>query len=166
VITQHPVGILSQRFGTRHLSEISEKWWGLFSKYSPGSSTTLITSPVFAEPGSLRKKGEHASPVRGGRPTPHGDAKFRFGAPYSSSDRTACVKGRLAIDQLNTALREPRIEKSSFGKKFRPQLSPFLCRECLAERCGCISIRPKLGTSVQMIRQHYGKQATPRRDMT
>jgi integrase len=65
------------------------------------------------------------------------------------------------IDQLDTALREVGIEKSSFGEKYSVySLRHFYAVNALRNGVGVFEVARNMGTSVQMIQEYYGKQAT------
>ncbi|MGY3449488.1 tyrosine-type recombinase/integrase [Bradyrhizobium sp. USDA 4353] len=66
------------------------------------------------------------------------------------------------IDQLNAALRDARIERSSFGEKYTVySLRHFYAVNALRSGIGVFEVARNMGTSVQMIQEYYGKQATP-----
>jgi integrase len=66
------------------------------------------------------------------------------------------------IDQLNAALKEAGIEKSSFGEKYSVySLRHFYAVNALRNGIGVFEVARNMGTSVQMIQEYYGKQATP-----
>jgi site-specific recombinase XerD len=65
-------------------------------------------------------------------------------------------------DQLNAALREAEIERSSFGEKYSVySLRHFYAVNALRNGVGVFEVDRNMGTSVQVIQEHYGKQATP-----
>jgi integrase len=65
------------------------------------------------------------------------------------------------IDQLNAALREAGIERSSFGEKYTVySLRHFYAVNALRNGVGVFEAARNMGTSVQMIQEYYGKQAT------
>jgi site-specific recombinase XerD len=65
------------------------------------------------------------------------------------------------IDQLNAALKEAGIEKSSFGEKYSVySLRHFYAVNALRNGVGVFEVARNMGTSVQMIQEYYGKQAT------
>jgi integrase len=65
------------------------------------------------------------------------------------------------IDQLDAALREARIEKSSFGEKYSVySLRHFYAVNALRNGVGGFEVARNMGTSVQIIQEYYGKQAT------
>ena len=65
------------------------------------------------------------------------------------------------IDQLNAALKEAGIEKSSFGEKYSVySLRHFYAVNALRNGIGVFEVARNMGTSVQMIQEYYGKQAT------
>ena len=65
------------------------------------------------------------------------------------------------IDQLNSALREAGIERSSFGEKYSVySLRHFYAVNALAQWGGSFEVARNMGTSIQMIQEYYGKQAT------
>jgi integrase len=66
------------------------------------------------------------------------------------------------IDQLGAALKEAGIEKSSFGEKYSVySLRHFYAVNALRNGVGVFEVARNMGTSVQMIQEYYGKQATP-----
>ena len=65
------------------------------------------------------------------------------------------------IDQLNSALREAGIERSSFGEKYSAySLRHFYAVNALRNGVGVFEVARNMGTSVQVIQEYYGKQAT------
>jgi integrase len=65
------------------------------------------------------------------------------------------------IDQLDAALKEGRIERSSFGEKYSVySLRHFYAVNALRNGVGVFEVARNMGTSVQMIHEYYGKQAT------
>jgi len=65
------------------------------------------------------------------------------------------------IDQLTSALREAGIERSSFGEKYSVySLRHFYAVNALRSGIGVFEVARNMGTSVQMIQEYYGKQAT------
>jgi hypothetical protein len=66
------------------------------------------------------------------------------------------------IDQLDAALREADIERSSFGEKYSVySLRHFYAVNALRNGIGVFEVARNMGTSVQMSQDYYGKQATP-----
>jgi integrase len=66
------------------------------------------------------------------------------------------------IDQLNAALRAAGIVRSSFGEKYTVySLRHFYAVDALRNGVGVFEVARNMGTSVQMIQEYYGKQATP-----
>ena len=66
------------------------------------------------------------------------------------------------IDQLNSALKAAGIERSSFGEKYSVySLRHFYAVNALRNGVGVFEVARNMGTSVQMIQEYYGKQATP-----
>jgi integrase len=66
------------------------------------------------------------------------------------------------IDQFNTALKEAGVQRSSFGEKYTLySLRHFYAVMALRNGIGVFEVARNMGTSVQMIQQYYGKQATP-----
>jgi integrase len=66
------------------------------------------------------------------------------------------------IDQLNAALQEAGIVRSSFGEKYTVySLRHFYAVNALRNGVGVFEVARNMGTSVQMIQEYYGKQATP-----
>jgi site-specific recombinase XerD len=65
------------------------------------------------------------------------------------------------IDQLTSALKEAGIERSSFGEKYSVySLRHFYAVNALRNGVGVFEVARNMGTSVQMIQEYYGKQAT------
>ena len=65
------------------------------------------------------------------------------------------------IDQMNAALKEAGIERSSFGEKYSVySLRHFYAVNALRNGVGVFEVARNMGTSVQMIQEYYGKQAT------
>jgi integrase len=65
------------------------------------------------------------------------------------------------IDQLGAALREAGIERSSFGEKYSVySLRHFYAVNALRNGVGVFEVARNMGTSVQIIQEYYGKQAT------
>jgi integrase len=65
------------------------------------------------------------------------------------------------IDQLNTALRDAGIERSSFGEKYSIySLRHFYAVNALRNGIGVFEVARNMGTSVEIIQEYYGKQAT------
>ena len=66
------------------------------------------------------------------------------------------------IDQLNGALKDARIERSSFGEKYSIySLRHFYAVNALRSGVGVFEVARNMGTSVEIIQEYYGKQATP-----
>ena len=65
------------------------------------------------------------------------------------------------IDQFKAALKEAGIQKNSFGEKYSLySLRHFYAVMALRNGIGVFEVARNMGTSVQMIQQYYGKQAT------
>jgi integrase len=65
------------------------------------------------------------------------------------------------IDQFKAALRQAGIEKNGFGEKYSLySLRHFYAVMALQNGIGVFEVARNMGTSVQMIQQYYGKQAT------
>jgi site-specific recombinase XerD len=65
------------------------------------------------------------------------------------------------IDQLTSALKEAGIERNSFGEKYSVySLRHFYAVNALRSGIGVFEVARNMGTSVQMIQEYYGKQAT------
>jgi integrase len=65
------------------------------------------------------------------------------------------------IDQLNAALKQAGILKNGFGEKYSLySLRHFYAVTALRNGIGVFEVARNMGTSVQMIQQYYGKQAT------
>jgi integrase len=66
------------------------------------------------------------------------------------------------IDQFNVVLKLAGIEKNSAGEKYSLySLRHFYAVQSLRNGLGIYDVARNMGTSVQMIRSYYGKQATP-----
>jgi len=66
------------------------------------------------------------------------------------------------IDQLTSALKEACIERNSFGEKYSVySLRHFYAVNALRSGFGVFEVARNMGTSIQMIQEYYGKQATP-----
>jgi integrase len=65
------------------------------------------------------------------------------------------------IDQFNAALRDAGIERNGFGEKYSLySLRHFYAVMALRNGIGVFEVARNMGTSVQIIQQYYGKQAT------
>ena len=65
------------------------------------------------------------------------------------------------IDQLNAALKQAGIQRNGFGEKYALySLRHFYAVMALRNGIGVFEVARNMGTSVQMIQQYYGKQAT------
>ena len=65
------------------------------------------------------------------------------------------------IDQLTSALKEAGIERNSFGEKYSVySLRHFYAVNALRSGVGVFEVARNMGTSVQIIQEYYGKQAT------
>jgi integrase len=65
------------------------------------------------------------------------------------------------IDQLDAALREAGLERSSFGEKYSIySFRHFYAVNALRNGVGVFEVARNMGTSVQIIQEYYGKQAT------
>jgi integrase len=65
------------------------------------------------------------------------------------------------IDQFNAALKQAGILKNGFGEKYSLySLRHFYAVMALRNGIGVFEVARNMGTSVQMIQQYYGKQAT------
>jgi integrase len=65
------------------------------------------------------------------------------------------------IDQLNAALREANLLRSSFGEKYSVySLRHFYAVNALRNGVGVFEVARNMGTSVQIIQEYYGRQAT------
>lgn len=66
------------------------------------------------------------------------------------------------IDQLDAALKEAGLQKSSFGEKYSVySFRHFYAVNALRNGVGVFEVARNMGTSVQIIQEYYGKQATP-----
>lgn len=65
------------------------------------------------------------------------------------------------IDQFNAALKQAGIERNGFGEKYTLySVRHFYAVVALRNGIGVFEVARNMGTSVQMIQQYYGKQAT------
>ena len=65
------------------------------------------------------------------------------------------------IDSLDAALREAGFERNSFGEKYSVySLRHFYAVNALRNGVGVFEVARNMGTSVQIIQEYYGKQAT------
>jgi integrase len=65
------------------------------------------------------------------------------------------------IDQLDAALQEAGLQRNSFGEKYSIySFRHFYAVNALRNGVGVFEVARNMGTSVQMIQQYYGKQAT------
>jgi integrase len=65
------------------------------------------------------------------------------------------------IDQLDAALKEARLQRNSFGEKYSVySLRHFYAVNALRNGVGVFEVARNMGTSVQIIQEYYGKQAT------
>jgi integrase len=65
------------------------------------------------------------------------------------------------IDQFNAALKEAGVQRNGFGEKYTLySLRHFYAVMALRNGIGVFEVARNMGTSVQMIQQYYGKQAT------
>jgi hypothetical protein len=66
------------------------------------------------------------------------------------------------IDQLDAALKEAGLQRNSFGEKYSIySLRHFYAVNALRNGVGVFEVARNMGTSVQIIQEYYGKQATP-----
>jgi integrase len=66
------------------------------------------------------------------------------------------------IDQLDAALKEAGLQKNSFGEKYSIySFRHFYAVNALRNGVGVFEVARNMGTSVQIIQEYYGKQATP-----
>jgi integrase len=66
------------------------------------------------------------------------------------------------IDQFNAVLKQAGLQKNGFGEKYSLySLRHFYAVMALRNGIGVFEIARNMGTSVQMIQEYYGKQATP-----
>lgn len=64
------------------------------------------------------------------------------------------------IDQLNAALRDGGIQRSSFGEKYTIySLRHFYAVQALRNGIGVFEVVRNMGTSVETVQEYYGKQA-------
>jgi integrase len=79
---------------------------------------------------------------------------FLFAMPDGSKVTTL-------IDQFNATLKEAGVQRNSFGDKYTLySLRHFYAVMALRNGIGVFEVARNMGTSVQMIQQYYGKQAT------
>jgi integrase len=65
------------------------------------------------------------------------------------------------IDQFNAALKDAGVQRNGFGEKYTLySLRHFYAVMALRNGIGVFEVARNMGTSVQMIQQYYGKQAT------
>jgi len=65
------------------------------------------------------------------------------------------------IDQFNAVLEQAGVERNGFGEKYSLySLRHFYAVMALRNGIGVFEIARNMGTSVQMIQEYYGKQAT------
>ncbi len=65
------------------------------------------------------------------------------------------------IDQFNAVLKQAGMQKNGFGEKYSLySLRHFYAVMALRNGIGVFEIARNMGTSVQMIQEYYGKQAT------
>ncbi|TFW52006.1 site-specific integrase, partial [Bradyrhizobium sp. MOS001] len=82
------------------------------------------------------------------------DAGLLFAMPDGSKITTL-------IDQLNAALRQAGVERSTFGEKYSVySLRHFYAVNALRNGVGVFEVARNMGTSVEIIQEYYGKQAT------
>jgi hypothetical protein len=66
------------------------------------------------------------------------------------------------IDSLDAALKEANLQKNSFGEKYSIySFRRFYAVNALRNGIGVFEVARNMGTSVQIIQEYYGKQATP-----
>jgi hypothetical protein len=66
------------------------------------------------------------------------------------------------IDQLDAALREAGLQRNSFGEKYSIySLRHFYAVNALRNGIGVFEVARNMGTSVQIVQEYCGKQATP-----
>ena len=71
------------------------------------------------------------------------------------------ITDRYSHRSLTSALREANIERNSFGEKYSVySLQHFYAVNALRNGIGVFGVARNMGTSVQMIQEYYGKQAT------
>ena len=65
------------------------------------------------------------------------------------------------IDQLDAALKEAGVQRSTFGEKYSIySLRHFYAVNALRNGVGVFEVARNMGTSVEIIQEYYGKQAT------
>jgi integrase len=65
------------------------------------------------------------------------------------------------IDQFNAVLKQAGIQRNGFGEKYSLySLRHFYAVMALRDGIGVFEVARNMGTSVQMIQEYYGKQAT------
>jgi len=83
-----------------------------------------------------------------------GPNNFLFAMPDGSKVITL-------IDQFNAVLKQAGMQKNGFGEKYSLySLRHFYAVMALRNGIGVFEIARNMGTSVQMIQEYYGKQAT------
>ena len=66
------------------------------------------------------------------------------------------------IDQLDAALRDAGLQRNSFGEKYSIySFRHFYAVNALRNGIGVFEVARNMGTSVQIVQEYYGKQATP-----
>jgi integrase len=79
---------------------------------------------------------------------------FLFSMPYGSQVITL-------IDQFNAVLKQAGIQRNGFGEKYSLySLRHFYAVMALRNGIGVFEVARNMGTSVQIIQEYYGKQAT------
>jgi len=68
----------------------------------------------------------------------------------------------LLEEAMNNALKEAGLQRNSFGEKYSIySLRHFYAVNALRNGVGVFEVARNMGTSVQIIQEYYGKQATP-----
>src|SRR3954447_25582865 len=81
-------------------------------------------------------------------------SKFLFAMPDGSQVITL-------IDQFNAVLKQAGIQRNGFGEKYSLySLRHFYAVQALRNGIGVFEVARNMGTSVQIIQEYYGKQAT------
>jgi hypothetical protein len=66
------------------------------------------------------------------------------------------------IDQFDAALKQANLQKNSFGEKYSIySFRHFYAVNALRNGVGVFEVARNMGTSVQLVQEYYGKQATP-----
>jgi integrase len=96
-----------------------------------------------------------------------GRSNFRLVVRGKTGERDVIIRSAAAkrldtlIDQLDAALREAGLERSSFDEKYSIySFRHFYAVNALRNGIGVFEVARNMGTSVQIVQEYYGKQAT------